>query len=229
MLPLLRWLFAHAVAAIAEPRCTGCDGPVPLETVFCGACGASLEKVPGARVALPEADAGVPLISPFVYGGAVRDGIVRFKYGKRDDLARPLGALLLRGRRAILAHVPEAVVPVPAHPTRLAERGFDPAALIARELARGLDLPLVVDGLAKVRPTLAQASLGKERRLTNLEGAFVVPASRAARLRGVRVVLVDDVRTTGATLAACREALTRVGAEVVVEAVVAFAEVTHGL
>ena len=228
MLPLFRWLFANAVAAIAEPRCTGCDGPVPLETVFCGACGASIEKVPGARVALPRAESVVPLISPFVYGGAVRDGIVRFKYGKRDDLARPLGALLLRGRRAILAHLPEAVVPVPAHPKRLAERGFDPAALIARELARGLELPLVVDGLAKVRPTLTQASLGKERRLTNLEGAFVVPASRAARLRGVRVVLVDDVRTTGATLAACREALTHAGAEVVVEAVVAFAEVAPG-
>ena len=56
MLPLFRWLFANAVAAIAEPRCTGCDGPVPLETVFCGACGASIEKVPGARVALPRGE-----------------------------------------------------------------------------------------------------------------------------------------------------------------------------
>ena len=72
MLPLLRWIFANAVAAIAEPRCTGCDGPVPLETVFCGACGASIEKVPGARVALPRGESVVPLISPFVYGGAAK-------------------------------------------------------------------------------------------------------------------------------------------------------------
>jgi ComF family protein len=228
MLPFVRWLFAHAVAAIAEPRCAGCDGPVPLETVFCGACAASLQKVSGATVALPPAEAKVPLVSPFVYGGAIKDAIVRFKYGERDDLARPIGALLLRGRRAILAHAPEVVIPVPAHPVRLAERGFDPAALLARELARGLEIPLVVDGLEKVRPTLAQASLDKASRRVNLDGAFAVPASRAPRLRGARVVLVDDVRTTGATLGACRAALTRAGAEVVVEAVVAFAEATAG-
>jgi ComF family protein len=179
-------------------------------------------------VALPPAEAKVPLVSPFVYGGAIKDAIVRFKYGERDDLARPIGALLLRGRRAILAHAPEVVIPVPAHPVRLAERGFDPAALLARELARGLEIPLVVDGLEKVRPTLAQASLDKASRRVNLDGAFAVPASRAPRLRGARVVLVDDVRTTGATLGACRAALTRAGAEVVVEAVVAFAEATAG-
>lgn len=219
MLSLLRFVSSHALAALAEPRCAGCDLSVPRETVFCRPCASTLV----ARYDSPVVHATHLEVAAFEYGGALRDTIARFKYGRRDDLARPLGALLSRAKPRVAAARPDVVVPVPSHPVRLALRTFDPAALLAGSLADTLGVPLVVDALDKIRVTQAQAGLDRRARIGNLEGAFAARSARAHVLRNTRVALVDDVRTTGATLAACRAALVACGANVVVEVVLASA------
>jgi ComF family protein len=104
------------------------------------------------------------------------------------------------------------VVPVPVHADRERQRGYDQAALIAEVAARELRLP-VVRALERRRATIAQFELGRDRRATNVAGAFAVRAGRGgAAVAGRWVLLVDDVVTTGATLAACGTALRDAGA-----------------
>lgn len=211
----LRFLTAHALASLAEPRCCACDAPVPVETVFCGPCAATLVEVEGDDGARSVA------VAAFAYGGALRDAIVRFKYGGRDDLARPLGALLARVRGPVARARPGVIVPVPSHASRLASRGYEPSALLGRALATAVGAPLLLDGLVKTAPSPAQAGLDRRARLSNLVGSL--RCQRPSDLRGARVLLVDDVRTTGATLAACTAALEAAGAHVLGHAVLAAA------
>jgi ComF family protein len=134
------------------------------------------------------------------YDGALRAIVHALKYEGRRSLARPL-ADLMRRRGAIVLDGACAAVPVPLHPSRRRERGFNQAA----DLAAGIGLP-VVPALKRVRATQAQAGLPAPRRHGNVRGAFAV--SRHARsLCGAIVVLVDDVSTTGATLDACAREL----------------------
>ena len=189
---LLRMVSSHALSALAEPRCAACEAPVLVETVFCPACARTVVACHDA----PVVRATHSEIAAFAYGGAVRDAIGRFKYGRRDDLARPLGALLARAKSRVVACRPEVVVPVPSHPVRLALRTFDPAALLARSFATTIGAPVIVDALDKVRVTAAQAGLDRSARLGNLQGAFACSPSRVDALRGVRVALVDDVRSS---------------------------------
>jgi ComF family protein len=196
---------------LAPPRCAACDSPVARLVVFCAPCASTVQPA-------EEADDGA--IAAFVYGGAIADAITRFKYGARPDLARPLADLLWRAvaaRAGVLRGC--VVVPVPLHPVRLAERGFNQSGLLARPVSRRLGVPFLPLALARVRDTPRQASLGREDRLGNVGGAFAVRQPK--RLRGRPVLLVDDVRTTGATLAACTQAALEVGAGPVTTAVLA--------
>jgi ComF family protein len=179
---------------------------------FCEACASTVQRA-------PEVDATV---AAFVYGGAVAHAVVRLKYDRRPDLARPLGDLLWRAlepRAAPMAGV--VVVPVPLHPSRLADRGFNQAALIASRLARRLEATFRPLALARVRDTPRQASLDREARLANMARALV--ARRPEQVFGRDVLLVDDVRTTGATIDACTDALLAAGARSVSSATVASA------
>ena len=99
---------------------------------------------------------------------------------------------------------PDVVVPVPSHSQRLAERGYNPAGLLAAELARALAVPLDLSSLRRSRHTTAQASLPRAARLQSPRGSFALTANG---LTGARILLVDDVRTTGATLEAARTAI----------------------
>ena len=103
------------------------------------------------------------------------------------------------------------IVPVPLHALRLAERGYNQSALLARALATQLGIPLRLTALRRQRATLPQAHLGREQRHDNLRQAFVPTAVEA----GSRVLLVDDVITTGSTLRACSDALQQGGGQVV--------------
>ncbi len=218
-----RDLFGSLTETLFEPRCTACDAP---GTPFCGRCALGLEPVGSpmcARCGLPFPDAGADRLcavcvrrppafararAAYLYGGPLEEAIQRMKYGRRPELAADLARLL----RATLPPPADLVVPVPLHPRRLAERGFNPAVLLFRPWARDLRLPFAPRLLRRLRPTPAQAGLGLVERRRNVRGAF---AARR-RVDGLRLVLVDDVMTTGSTAHACAVALRRAGARSVV-------------
>jgi ComF family protein len=138
----------------------------------------------------------------FEYGGPVADAIQRFKYDGRSELGAALG-MLMAGEACNWVGKVDAIVPVPLHWRRRRARGYDQAALLARPLAKSLGVPALLRGLRRVRNTPSQVELPHAERQRNVVGAFA-----PWRLHGVgRVLLVDDVRTTGATLRAASEAL----------------------
>ena len=143
------------------------------------------------------------------YGGALAQAIRRLKYENRPDLARPLGELLRGACRAAKIHA-DLVVPVPLHPRRLVERGYNQCALLAARVAKEIDAPIVVSALARTIDTQPQAALSREVRRTNVASVFGVTAPSS--VKGRTVGLVDDVSTTGSTLEACRRALLSAGA-----------------
>ncbi len=186
------------LALVSPPQCAACDARLAQRAVFCVPCARTIERAPRER----EHDA------LFVWGGALAKAITRFKYEDATHLAHPLGEMLRRAGPFLPA--PTLVIPVPLHPRRLADRGFNQAALLARPIARDLGVPLELRALVRMRDTSRQASLERTARLTNVAGAF---AARR-RLDGHHVLLVDDVCTTGATLRACAAALEGAGAKV---------------
>lgn len=192
--------FALGLLDLLAPRvCPGCD----LETRgrgFCPACAPLLEPPP--RWMRPPA----PCAAAHLYAGPMADAIRRLKYARRTDLVAPLGALLVEAGLAYAGQVAR-VVPVPLHPLRLRQRGFNQSALLAAPVARALGVPLDVGSLRRVRPTQEQAGKVREARLVNVRGAFEV--SRAV---GGPLLLVDDVRTTGATLTEAAVCLREAGA-----------------
>ena len=203
------------VSVLAPPRCAACDGPVRWLAAFCASCAAQV---------LPVAPGRAGATAAYVYGGAIARAVTRFKYEARPDLARPLGDLLFRAiepRRAELG-ASLVVVPVPLHPARLAERGFNQSALLARRVASHVKAPAAMRALERLQDTPRQTSLDRRARARNVAGAFAVRAPAA--LRGSDVLLIDDVRTTGSTLDACARVVARAGARQVAWAVVAQAE-----
>lgn len=141
------------------------------------------------------------------YEGVLRELIHLFKYARIRPLAGPLGERLA-------AAIPrdqtfDAIVPVPLHWRRRWQRGFNQSALLARAIARRYGVP-VRDALRRKRATATQAGLTNSRRRLNVAGAFVVGSKRD--VAGCRILLVDDVMTTGATASACAAALKRAGA-----------------
>jgi len=208
---LLRGLLGLVADLVAPTRCAACDGEVKRGAAFCPSCVATLVRAPNPEPGRTAA---------FVYGGAIAEALKRFKFEDRPDLAPALLA-------GLAPHLPslrgaELVVPVPLHPSRLVERGYNQAALLARPLGRLLDAPCAMRAVARPAATARQTELSRAERAKNMEGAFV--AALPAKIAGLRVLLVDDVETTGATLAACRAALLAGGACDVHTVVIARAE-----
>ena len=134
-----------------------------------------------------------------------------FKYGGGTHLAGTFAAVMEEAlRRKTDVAALDAVVPVPLHPLRLKERGYNQSELLAEALARAIGRQCIPDALVRKRDTEHQARLAGDERRKNLQGAF--SADRPERVRGRMLLLVDDVATTGSTLAVCTEALVRAGA-----------------
>ena len=150
------------------------------------------------------------VVALYLYDGAPALAVKALKYKNKRALALPMGRLLYGGL-AMCGEV-DLVVPIPLHKSRLRQRGFNQASLLLSDIeARGTP---AVDHrlLQRVRKTSSQAGLSRQGRLRNVKGAFRVKASEKEGLKGKRVLLVDDVLTTGSTLTACASALKRAGA-----------------
>jgi ComF family protein len=198
---VIRALGELLASTLAPNRCAACDDDVPVMTAFCASCARTL-------TAPEEQDA--THFAAFVYGGAIAKAISRLKFEGRPDLARPLSAALRRTARALDGDAPDLVIPVPLHPRRLVERGYNQSAVLAGPVASDLRVRFLPRGLVRERETHAQATLNRAERLTNLDRAFRV--RRREDVKGRRVLLVDDVRTTGSTLDACAAVLMEAGA-----------------
>ncbi|MCS6953304.1 MAG: phosphoribosyltransferase family protein [Bryobacterales bacterium] len=206
------------------PVCPQClAAPLPLSAeFFCVACGTPfLNRYPldeHGRCALCRSGLrGFDAAYSFgAYESVLRELIHLFKYGGVQTLARPLGEYLMRALPR--EHRFDALVPMPLHWLRRWRRGFNQAELLAREVSRRSGIP-VLKPVRRVRATRAQTGLSHSARRQNVLGAFRV--RRKARLAGLRLLLVDDVMTTGATAAACALALKRAGAAYVALLVVA--------
>jgi ComF family protein len=190
-----------SIRPIEEPVCPRCGRPFDSRLALTHSpghvCGACRERPPVFDQAL----------SPYRYEGALEQAIRLFKYRGRANLARPLGDLALVWMDRIPAC--DLVVPVPLHPDRLREREYNQALLLADRIARRLNLPLSYDHLMRVRATRPQTELDRADRARNVRRAFAV--RRRADLEGRRILLVDDVFTTGATANECAKTLRRAG------------------
>jgi ComF family protein len=155
--------------------------------------------------------------------GPARRLVHRLKYSDRGDLAKPLGAWMARAGADVLADA-DAVVPAPLHPLRLWKRRFNQAASLAQAVAARSSKPFAPRWLLRVKPTRNQVGLSREQRAANMQGAFRFAVG--AQLQGLRIVLVDDVLSSGATANAAARALLRGGAAEV--DLIVFARVATG-
>ncbi len=197
-----------------------------LEDPVCDGCGAGFE-MDGGTFAAPRCAAC--LAQPYVfdraraaciYDEASRGLILKFKHGDHQPFA-PLFARWLARSAAPLLEDADAVAPVPLHRFRLLSRRFNQAAEIARPLARDAGLDYLPDALIRTSHTTSQGGKSARGRRLNVKKAFAVSEEGRRRLKGRRILLVDDVLTTGATAEACARALIEAGARAVDLAVVA--------
>jgi len=227
-------VFARASRAALEvvfpPICLACRASVAQAGALCGPCWRAIRFIERPfcdRLGTPfEHEMGEGALSQqaldhppdFARARAVvlfEDGpsrklVHRLKYSDRLELARPMGAWMARAGRDILAEA-DALTPVPLHRARLWKRQFNQAAALAREISRLSGKPAETDGLARVRSTRSQVGLSRLERARNMAGAF-----RCVRaVDGRRIVLVDDVLTSGATANAAARALLDAGAKAV--------------
>lgn len=191
-----------SVTPIEGPVCPRCgepfDSPLALADSPGHQCRACREKPPRFDCAL----------SPYRYEGVIEQAIRLFKYRRRDTLAAPLADLML----VWADRLPPAdlVMPVPLHHSRLRVREFNQSLLLADRIARRLGLPLSFEHLERIRPTRPQTELDRADRARNMRRAFAV--REPGDLENRRILLVDDVLTTGATANDCARALRRAGA-----------------
>ena len=217
---------------LLPPHCLTCDSPVSAPGQFCpacfartsfvtaplcGTCGVPFEAAgqggldgvcEGCRAHPPPWGAARAALR---YDDQARRLLLPFKYEDRIEVARALAPFMARAGAGLL-RLADVVVPVPLHRRRLLSRRYNQAALLAQALSRLSGRPAVLDGLRRTRATATLGGRSGAERRAELAGAFQVRASRAAQLADARVLLVDDVLTSGATAEACTVALLAGGA-----------------
>lgn len=211
-------VYKRLIESLLPERCPRCAGAT--EGGYCRACESDFPRIdaPCRRCGLPTPVACCPrlrtqwhvraMVAPFGYARPIPKQIHALKFTGARRLGRALGLALARHAAPGAADV-EALLPVPLSRARLRERGYNQAAEIARCLGAELGLPVLEHALRRLKAGPAQSTLGARERHENLRGAYV--ATR--RFDGVRVAVVDDVITTGATVNACARCLLEAGAE----------------
>ena len=220
--PPLRRLTLEVLDLVFPQRCAACD--VPGESPFCAVCAETLVPAPtGCPVCgVPQDESLLPALkprrcphcrahpprfalasAPYLHGGALADAIHRLKYEKREDLGAALAVLF----EACAVPQSDVLVPIPLHPRRLRQRGYDQARLLADGAAKRFRLP-VVPLLRRVRETGQQVGRDRTSRERSVRGAFAT----TGEVLGARICLIDDVLTTGATASAAADALLIAGA-----------------
>ena len=241
----VRGALAFALDFGLPPLCPACRGLVGNDGGLCAACWAQLSFIarpfcerlgtpfgydPGPGVLSTEAVANPPAFTraraAVRYDDIASALVHALKYGDRLDLAPTMGRWMTRAGRE-LTDGADALVPVPLHWRRLWTRRFNQAAALARAVSESCGVPVLDDALKRMRATPQQVGLNRADRATNVQGAFQVAEERTDAVAGRRLVLVDDVLTSGATVDTCARALLRAGAAQV--DVLVFARVVDAL
>jgi len=234
-----RWI-AAGLDLLFPPQCAHCAAPLEVSqaSLICAACRAELadprEFCPRCGLSAVHDVSGCAhcrgerlhysgVVRLGTYTGKLRSAVLRIKHPSERGLALALGGLLADTQLSRFeASMPEGVVPIPLHWTRRLRRGGNGPEAIAERLAQALDVPLATHLLIRQRRTAPQASLPPAKRRTNMRGAF--RAGRDADLAGARLLLVDDVMTTGSTVNEAAKVLVRAGAAQITVAVLARAD-----
>lgn len=233
MLSRLKGLAGFSARALFPPVCHGCDAIMTEPGTLCPSCWASvrfLEKPWCAVTGAPFAhDLGDGIVSAEAIAhppdfdrarsAVVHDGVARrmaqaLKYNDRADLAPAMARWMMRAGSELIGEA-GAIVAVPLHRRRFLARRYNQSAELARALARLTGLPLLTGVVERKRATPRQVGLTRAERDANVRGAFAAPKEAALALSGKRILLVDDVFTTGATVSAVARALKRRGASAV--------------
>jgi ComF family protein len=210
-----RCLACTAATATAQGLCPACWGDTHfIAGTVCGRCGVPLHGEAGAEDVCESCTRHPPAwdrgAAALVYAGAGRRMVLALKHGDRLDTVGPLAGWMATAGRDLL---PDAglIAPVPLHWRRLLRRRYNQSAELARRLARLSGRPFAADLLTRRRATAPQDG-GRDARAANQAAAFALTPRHAAAVRGRRVLLVDDVLTSGATLSACADTLRAAGA-----------------
>jgi ComF family protein len=192
------------LAWLSPPCCACCGQPFAFESGAGSLCGACLQKRPAYDRAR----------AVFRYDDESRDLILGFKHADRTELAPSLARWMARSGAALIADC-ALIVPVPLHWTRLAMRRFNQAGLLAQAIGKLAGKPVAPQALTRRRATRSQGRLGRLARRRNVQGAMAVTARFSPRIANCRILLVDDVITTGATAETAAKALISAGATAV--------------
>ena len=203
-------------AGVAGGLCPGCwQGIGFIERPYCEKLGTPFVSEIGEGALSPSAIANPPAYdrarAAARFSDVARDLVHLLKYGDRLDLANPLGGWMARSGRELLADA-DALVPVPLHWSRLFQRRYNQSAMLAREVSRLVKVPVEDDILLRTRATRPQVGLVRKERAQNVQGAFAVAEGARIRVKGKKLVVIDDVLTSGATADACARVLRRAGA-----------------
>ena len=200
------WIDA-ALDLMFPPRCIGCGR---VDFSLCAHCAEEIAATP-LHLSLERHSSLDACAASGTHEGKLREAVQALKYENARSLAIPLAQQLIRCQN-VLDWRFDIVIPVPIGTKRLKERGYNQAELIARAFAYHRNAPLEAASLQRQRETRSQVGLDAKERQANVEGAF---AAKSEKVNGKAILLIDDVYTTGATLAACASALREAGASAV--------------
>ena len=222
-------LFRHTLDFVYPPRCLSCERDVDrlgavcpecwtrlrfLTSPFCARCGLPFPYDTGADTLCAACIADPPLFdrarAALAYDDASRSLLIGLKHDRLHAM-KTLAAWMLRDGGALLAEA-DYVCAVPLHRWRLLKRGYNQAALLANAVAKPVGVAMIPDLLVRHRATSSQGGLSRSGRQRNVRNAFAVHPKRLASIKGAKIVVVDDVFTTGATLGECCRTLRKAGA-----------------